>query len=141
MSYHKKAKLRHISIAATAGNVATNLSPTAGYRWEILYGEITLVNDATVANRSVYIEPQLSTGTEVTAGFYNTTAYTAGQTRRIKFGQHLDRIIDISILNTNSFASIKGWVIEGTDRLNITINNGQAGDSYSGSVTVYEIKL
>jgi len=139
----KGGRLVSVTIAATAGNVVTNKSPGTGKRWYILYGEITLINDATVADRNVYIS--LTDGTnELTALGRNQTAYTAGQTRTIYLVPMYATDQDWAWLSATlgSAGSVSpNAIIEGADQIRITIGNGQAGDSYSGHIRVLELAV
>ena len=133
-------ELKTITIAATAGNVTTNKTPGTTKRWRVLYGRITLVNDATAANRNIL--PSVTDGTNVLCTFLGSKNITAGQTS------------DMSISPLHSLASSSGGgtvlqdgthgdipeplIIEGSDQFRISINNGVAGDSYSGYIRVLE---
>jgi len=128
-------KRRHIVIAPTAGNVVTNLSPAAGWRWQILHGLINLTCDATVANRTIRI--RLTDGTTVSHQVGISGATTASATRNLAVrsgyaangGGTEGDLIAFGLL-----------IIEGADQLRVLVDAGVAGDSYNGIITVLEAK-
>lgn len=131
-------RLRHVEIAATAGNVDKDLSPGANIRWLFLYGFITLVCDATAANR--VINCTLEDGSSnALFPLQKTGNITAGQTRTVAYSVGvLDGIADVVIANFN-IAVPSLALVEGSDKLAFTVANGVAGDSYSGYITVLEV--
>lgn len=132
----KNAKLRSVPIAVTAGNIVTNLTAGTNKRWLILYGRVTLVADATVANR--YIEHKITDGTNVLMeGNVNSTAITAGQTRTNNYGLYTNGTASGSN-DTWQISFIHDMLIEKAMQLRFKIAGGQAGDSYSGYIVVLE---
>lgn len=139
----KGGKRLQNTIAATAGNIITNLSPATGKRWLVLRGKITIVNDATVADRVIAIE--ITDGTVLTESIGYSAAIQASETGKLDFGEA--RNIggnDASVLgdllgNVRSYIGIDPILIEEADQFRITIVNGVAGDSYSGYVVVREL--
>jgi len=125
------------TIAATAGNVVTNLSPGAGKRWLILRGYITLTCDATVADRYIFIE--VTNGTVVTDHYHRTDAITGSTTGSLGFHETL--FLDAAIKVDTYYFGIRPILIEGADQLRMRIANGVAGDSYEGFVTVLELSV
>jgi len=134
-------KLHTLTIAATAGNVQTNLTPGVRKRWVILSGKITIVCNGNPSNRLVIIGKQTTAGIALDPAPFNDTAFTAGQTRSIAFdsmfpgGEWKDE--DFNASSAVPF----GGILEGTDRINIQISGGLAGDSYSGIIRVLELGL
>jgi len=128
------------AIPATAGNVITNLSPGAGKRWLILREIITLVNDATVANRA--IEVVFTDGTNITERLCSTNSVLASETKILSLGEA--RIVQATSLSqdgTHMYVGINPILLDSNDQLRITIKNGVAGDSYSGFLVVLEIDV
>jgi len=128
------------TITATAGNVATRLAPGVGVRWIVLYGSITLVADGTAANRE--IRRHITDTVNILTTFFKTTAITAGQTRTARYGHsndHTNGAVDgnFYFVGTNG----QPIIVDGGNDIYIDINNGVAGDSYSGYVVVMEIKM
>jgi hypothetical protein len=118
------------TIAATAGNVAINLTPGNGYQIEILYGRLQLVTDITVANRTLVVNVQNATG-----GILTEYGWSAG------IPASTTLVVDFNNLLPNN----TGWTtpIESCtfndrirlydgDRIVITIGNGVVGDAYQG---------
>jgi len=133
-----KGSIEIQTIAATAGNVVTQKSPSANKVWKILYGVITLVTDATVANR--YIEPIISNGDSVHyTEFLKSNAITASQTRNLML--NTGAVLTGAIAAANSFHVSLGdtLIINENMAFEIEIAGGQAGDSYSGYIVVQEI--
>lgn len=126
------------TIAATAGDVITNLSPhSTNRRWLVLSGRITLVADATVANRSIRFYK--TDGTNITEYLFTSAAVTAGQTRSISHGEV--KHLDTATILDNFYAGHDPILIEGADQFRIQIGNGVAGDSYSGYVVILEVAI
>ena len=123
------------TIAATAGDVAATLSPTAGKRWKVLHGILTLVCDATVVDR--YIRGQLTDGTNITCDLFSSAAVTASQT---KLAGILAGKASASALHVY-FERSRDMILEGADELKFYITSGVAGDSYSGHVVILEIEV
>lgn len=128
-------RLQH-TIPATAGNVIYNASPGTGKRWVVLRGIITLVTDATVVDRRVNLS--ITDGTNVIERLgFTTAAITASLTYTHCIGE----VIAVSgwTLANNAYIGIQGLILEGPDQLRITVQNGVAGDSYSGYLVVLEL--
>ena len=124
------------TIAMTAGNVITNLNPGVGKRWNVMFGEITLITDGTAANRYVRALFSDAAGNTLYRILNTGVAITANTTISVEFGkQHILRGSDGVTHNTSL---PNDAIIEGTDLFKIYIANGQAGDSYSGRFVVME---
>lgn len=137
--------LRRITISATAGNVVTNLSPS-GYsssfrakRWIILRGFITLVTDASVANRSLQI--YITDGTNIIEQIGTGSTLVASKTGVHQFGE-----VDTASswtrgpagADVNNYATLRNLILEGADQFRIQVASGVAGDSYSGEFQLLE---
>lgn len=131
----------HKTIAATAGNVQTDLTPGAGKRWLVIGGHIRLVNDGNAANRQIMLKVMNALVDSRAIGA--TTAITAGQTRDLDFGE--GRAAQTAALGNPSYGQfylgIAPTLVDGTDIFNVTILAGLAGDSYSGDITLLEIDI
>jgi len=128
------------TIAATAGNVVTNLTPGIGIRWIVIRGKIVLVTDATVVNR--LIETHITDGTNVITKLLRTANIPASLTRSL-FYNTTQNASGGAIAETGAVHLVMNnqLVLEGDDQFRITITNGVAGDSYSGYLVVLEAKL
>ena len=131
-------KRRIIKIAATAGNVITNLSPGSGKRWLVLFGDLTLVCDATVATR--YMQLSTTDGTNLTQSFPGL-APVASETKNISYNQTVEHLTAVAVTADAHVAIGNNIILEGADQLRITINAGVAGDSYSGFFVVLEVDV
>jgi hypothetical protein len=130
------------TIAATAGDVETDLTPPASRKWIISSGKINLTNGAGVANRYIRLF-KLAVATVSEELFQNTTAITASQTGTLSFGE-LRLLSGVDITNTNAgnltaYAGIEPIVLEATETLRIGILGGVAADSYNGRIVLREI--
>lgn len=130
------------NIAATLGDVVTNLSPAIDKRWLVLHGYLVLVADANASNRLLRL--LLTDGTDITRIIGRADAITATQTRSVSFADHVSQIGGWNLADQAapleiSNVGIGTVIIEGADQLRIQVVNGLAGDSYSGRVVVLEI--
>jgi len=135
-------QLKTVTIAATAGNVVTGLSPGTRKRWKVLYGIFTLACDATVANRKVQFD--VTDGTNRILYLGESPTFTASQTKTGIMAQREDSGTSFTV--SDVIAAGELWIpddliIEGDDEFQITISNGLAGDSYSGFIRVLELGL
>lgn len=133
-----EGSLKLNTIAATAGNIATRLASNPYNKLMILSSNITLVCDATVANR--YIQWNITdTSHTQTGNVGQTAAITASQTK------------SAGIVNTNGYSSGAtsnldwniyvpiGIFLGAGEELAITIAGGVAGDSYTGYIRYIEM--
>lgn len=138
---------RHLTIAATAGDVVTNLSPGLGKRWIVLSGKLYLANNATVANRVLRLNK--TNGTIEVEQIAASIIVAASASRTVNFGEVKAAWSSGSTTfanggvgwGTSDYFAIDGIVIEGLDELRIAISAGVAGDSYEGTVTVLEMQV
>lgn len=132
-------RLKTITIAATAGNVVSNSSPGTGKRWLVLYGRITVVSDATAANR--YPQTYLTDGTNqlVSLG-RNSTAFTASETKVLSYRSGSGTGINVTVNHALVTLPVP-CVLEGADQFRISILGGVAGDSFSGFLRVLEVDV
>lgn len=129
--------LKYIPIAATAGNVDTDILVPDNKTYEFLWGQIKLTTDATVANRWARIatlDPDgnnalcLCAGAAVTASKADQLcAYIQGIYRETGF---INNVLQIPIA--------KNHLLPPGFTLHPFIENGVAGDSYSGGIMVRE---
>ena len=146
VNYHEVMK-KHgiIVIAATAGNVVTQIEPTQGYKLIFKYGWFTITNDATVADRIIRTWIEDAAGNHLSQGINNATAITASQTktRSMRFGPgYFGDLSDLGMPGANDAQSI--WSEEEiyeTDFYEIEIVNGQAGDSYAFRLKYIESEI
>jgi hypothetical protein len=136
--------IRRITIAATAGNVATNLTPAGGAfknkRWRVLRGYLLLTCDATVANRNFGIN--ITDGTHNLQALGISAVIVATQTGYVSFGEPVTANLNWTVTpdggSVRCSFNITNCYLEGADAINIYVNGGVAGDSYAGYVEVLE---
>lgn len=128
-----------VHIAATAGNVATSIIPSSEIRYLVLGYKITLVCDATVANRYIRVgKRQITTGYNP-CGTADGGAITASQTKTLAAGDYGLVVtggftrIDTAYVGIN-FPILWTYEVQGY----IDIEGGVAGDSYSGDIEILE---
>lgn len=127
IDYHKVMEESYPLHANTiAGNVDTEITPSSGYKLLLRSISITLICDATVANRFVRLY-FLDQNSEVPAYIQFKTAVTAGNTG----------VKDLSPFSGDIQETGQEWAtlhfpypIFDTEILKIEISNGQAGDEY-----------
>ena len=134
-----------ITISATAGNVETTKSPDAGKIWKLVSAIITLVCDATVANRTIFFVTEDGSGNEVEVIGRGSTNITASQTKAVGFGQMRNPDYNWDPTNPNfaviGYSAIDKLLLYDSELLRIKINAGVAGDSYSGYIRYQEVDL
>ena len=131
--------LKTVEVTATAGNVNTDYTAGSRVRSIILGGNIELIADATVTNRVLKMF-LLTSGSDVIEESFQSDNITAGQTRQVIFSKNAEEADS----NPSQHAHINipnSWIIEGSEIFRLRINNGQAGDSYSGRFRVLEFGL
>lgn len=117
-----------------AGNTSVTIRPFRGHRLKLLYGKITLVTDATVANRYIQFTVTNSAGTEI-CGLGQSAAIAASLTRNYN-------IAPIGLLSTWTAVSdgLLGFTqdleVFAEDGLKIAVAAGVAGDVVSGYLKV-----
>lgn len=118
-----------ISVPATAGNVEYSVTNNNPYPLQMLFGELTLVTDATVANRQPKLglyDPSGNLFMETVIG----TNITASLTTKLKYLQGIYR--ETAIVNGAIQVPIPNEaVIPAKWSIRITVVNGAAGDSYT----------
>jgi len=120
---------------SAAGNVSTDFSLSdAGKRAIILGGNIVLVCDGTVTNRVVKLFILTSGGSTIEES-YQSQNVTASQTRQVIFSQNAQEA-DATPSQHAHLNIPNSWIIQGSETFRIKINNGQAGDSYTGRFRV-----
>jgi len=123
-----------VTIAATAGNVTKNVAVGAYDTWKLLFMRLTIVCDATVADR--YIQVYLTDGTNICVSLpVNTTAITANQTKIVSF--YIGSCVGYGGAgNDHAHLPIAENILKGGYQIRIIIGNGAAGDSFSGFAIV-----
>lgn len=127
-----------VKTASGAGNAVVSISPGAGKRWRVLFGEAKYVADATVASRQMILKTDDGTTTNFDFGTH-TTAIAASETKYVGISS---RPASKSITETyiGEWAIPPLLVLEGSDRLLLAAaTNGQAGDTQSLRVVVLEM--
>lgn len=128
------------TISATAGNVNADITVPANKKYNFSFGCITLVADANAANRYILLRILDADGNIVYRSLGNTTAITAGQTKRTTYaidGFHVGGAV-IAIDNEHAFLPIGPVVLYPGEIMRIFIGNGLVGDSFSGFLVFEE---
>lgn len=126
--------------AGTAGTTNESITCPAERSWEPELMRINLVNDATVANRTIYMDI-IDVNGAVLHRSLETPAITAGQTRAVDvvfggIGGNVAGVIhgasEIAVL------TLPKLIMKSGDIIRIYVANGVAGDTYSGALRVVE---
>lgn len=134
------SRLKTIEVPATPGNsVTTFATPVDGHQYELIGFMMTLVCDATVANRVPYFSVLTNPGGSVAMGYIKvTTAVTASQTKTWAAGR-LAGLAGVSYNSDATAYSPAPLILDSHVTLNYGVTDGVAGDSYSGRILVNEI--
>ena len=116
-----------IPIAATAGNVTVSISPRVGHRMRVLYGRITLVADATVANRAISL-CVVDSSNNVLCKWPVSSDVTASQTKSYSFSE-ANGYYATGQATDNGHICIGDLDVYGTDKLYISVGAGVAAVS------------
>lgn len=119
------------TIAATAGNVATTITVPENGMYNLIYGQVSLTADATAANRRVVLHGRDSAGNiliDIHAGDV-VTANEANFHHEFMRGVFRETTFVGDALQVPVPQDL--WLNGGED-IYIDVENGVAGDSYSG---------
>lgn len=143
-------RTRIITVAATAGNVATQIKPIeAENRLHLVTGRITLVADATVASRVIYLTRLYNSADTATTidSALGSAAVTASQTGSVAYGPvrtsmggGVQNFASHGIDWQHCYVEKTGISGDPTDMcFHLYVNNGVVGDSYSGYLVFKEV--
>jgi len=142
--------IRTITISATAGNAVHYIGSAPGLKTTIRQTFLTLVCNATVANRYLSLTPTI-TGSATRIGPSLTSAViTASQTKTFAIGAQRQALIgadedgfDSAVLMDHipPISYAYGVDVLAIQRWQIKVLSGVAGDSFSGTVTIEEEPL
>lgn len=136
----EEGQVKTITVAATAGNATIEISPGTGKKWWFMYGRITVVTDATVADRKMNMQVQNAAGTQI---YYkacaNTTAQTASLTRQYTYAESTGGSAAVASVDLAIIPIPNPFIISETDEISFSVSAGVAGDSYSGFIKVTEL--
>lgn len=122
--------IQQISVGATAGNATKTWTVDTGDKKRILYGNVTLTTDATVANRYVVVQV-LDENSNVVTAFHSGAPVAASATsQQHDFLQGVFRetsFVDSSVHVPFATECVipEGWGVK------VSISGGVAGDSFT----------
>lgn len=124
--------------AATAGNVDTDHVVPSGAQRKVLYGQVTLTTDATVANRRVVLQVLDDTDAVIYDTHAGAVVAASAADQHHEFMQGIFRETSfignaLQVPIGADMVMIEGWT------LRITIENAVAGDSYTSTFVVSDI--
>lgn len=132
-------KYQRLQATATAGNVSKDFTSefTGNKPWQILYGQVVLTTDATVANRRVLLKILDSTGAVVFDTHAGAVVAASATAQHHEFLQGIYRETSfvgsaLQVPIGHDFIIPAGWT------LRISIENGVAGDSYTAQFMAVE---
>jgi hypothetical protein len=122
-------QLYPIKLPATAGNVDSDIIVPSNVSYEMMWGQVVLTTDATVANRRVVLEildPDLDVVFDIHAGA------TVPASQAARHHEHMKGVFrETSFIGDALQVPIPfDLILPPKFRLRVTIENGQAGDSY-----------
>lgn len=123
-----------------AGNTTFDLVPTTGKRWKVHQGRFALVTDATVANRQLRFTP-IDNDSHVIGPRWLGTIQAASGTTVTGFGpQAADDIKGGTLVDTDHFPLNFPIELDINEEmaLQLSVDNGVAGDTVTGYVIVEE---
>lgn len=134
------SKLKVVSIAATAGDASNTIqNPPDGHIYRVLGWFITLVCDATAANRNIRFAILEKTSGHTIMADYRTANITASQTKTFGAGPWYP--VTAGILAAADYSVELGncvlWDESNTAAFQVVA--GVAGDSYSGHIFLEDI--
>lgn len=126
--------LKWYEIPATAGNLVTSLAnPASGHKYRLIGFQLTLVCDATVANRKIYVTSYANPGGYIIQPQLMTGNITASQTKSMGIGPGLAVTGTPSYTNDWVFSLHYPWEAGSPNSyFACGVSAGVAGDSYSG---------
>jgi len=132
-------RIVNVAIAATAGNVVSDISPgRANRRWKVNRLWIQVVCDATVANRNIIVRQYLAAaGTVQGPSIVGATAVALGTTRLAMGVEQLGS--GATFEYEANVVLPQPIILDGFNSLNIRISGGVAGDSYTANANVEEM--
>jgi hypothetical protein len=118
-----------------AGNATYDITPPAGYRYDLIAFRVTVTTDITVANRFVSAAVLDSVGAVITQLPSSAVCAASGSTGFSAYPLSMGSgalAVDAANLYVNAFLS---WT--STMKLRFTCNNGVAGDVYTVNVLLW----
>ena len=129
--------IKHEAITATAGNANADITAPDDIMYKVLYGQIVLVTDATVANRRVLIQV-IDASSNVIFDVHAGAVQAASLTYHYEAMQGVYRETSVAGLALQ-FPMPKDFIIPEGYSLRIDVENGVAGDSYTGDFIIDEV--
>ena len=122
------------TLKGTGTNASIAITVPVSRAWELLFGQIAFIADATVATRYVRLEVQEKTTAAVLFRSSSLTM-TASQTGMITFGG----VTNFAALATQFMVDAKGGPLAmSEDTINIVVSGAVAGDSFTANLRVRE---
>lgn len=131
-------KQRRFVIPSTPGNVEYEIIPDSGKRLKLISVVVKVTTDATVANRELKIAHEDEDDNKIGPKFGVGAAITASSTAWI---QVVEMMEDLKTMGWESlFVMAAGeYILNGTDKMVITLQSGVAGDAFEGYATFWEV--
>jgi hypothetical protein len=128
------------TIPSTAGNVDVTINVPKNKAWEILYGAINIVNDATAANRTLQWTIRDDENNVLYKSGTHQSDATASQNKyaMIRGSEGIPNSTDAYKLGTTLGEIAVPPTVWNPDHIYIELNSGVAGDSYSGLIKYKE---
>lgn len=127
---NKNPRVRTEFVGATAGNVVSTLSPHTGKTGQVVYAQVILTTDATVANRRIIMTVKDAAGNSLIDTHAGAVVPASSTNFHLEFMQGVYR--ETSFIDDALQVPIPmSLIIPPGGSVSITVQNGQAGDSYT----------
>lgn len=126
------------SATSVAGNASTTFTVPNHKRWKVLYAQMVLTTDATVANRQVRMRLLDSSSTLVFDAHAGTVQTASATSQHYEFMQGVYR--ETSFIDSALQVPIPiDSYLQQKQKVQFTVSAGVAGDSYSIYLVVMEL--
>ena len=132
--------LRTLWVPGQLASLGARFSPGPGFRWRVLMGRVALTTDANIANRYSRIGLCDSGGDAICPQAYGAVT-PASTTNAFSFHEHWSTQTATMNADAAGFAIGQGWIIEGTDYIQLAVSSVQVGDTLSAKIRVLEVRV
>ena len=117
---------------STAGDVVTDISPGDYKNYQLLYGNVRLITDATVVNRYLILEILDDSGNKLLSPLVSSPAIPASTTKDLNICTNWSAAYGAPTA-ADYMVAVGSWIlIQGSDVFRIRTHAGVAGDSITG---------
>lgn len=137
MSQDTNKRIRTEVVTGVAGDVVTALSPTTGKTGQVVYAQVVLTTDATAANRRLLFGVKDPDGNLLIDSHSGAVVVASATAQHHSCMQGVYR--ETAFIGDSIQIPIPyDMIVPNGGTVTVTIENGQAGDSYDVSFLGYE---